>query len=153
VRSAWDALAPRTCQKIKGYVSLCMFHHLLISFQESLRLQRGLKNLTPEAFAHAVDAIQADIEWRRVRAIAAALHVDAVQKHSKFLDVTATSEADTYVNAISEPLEAAYEVLASCTNDELNDRKNCSIATYELEETSFVAADTEFDHFENIACM
>ncbi|KIK34603.1 hypothetical protein CY34DRAFT_17606 [Suillus luteus UH-Slu-Lm8-n1] len=119
--------------------------------RESLRLHRGLKSLTPVALAHAVDAIQADIEWRRVRAIAAALHVDAVQKHSKFLDVTATSEADTYVNAVSEPLETAYEVLASCTHDELNDRKNCSIATYELEETSFVAADTEFDHFENIA--
>ncbi|KAG1763817.1 hypothetical protein EV702DRAFT_1051633 [Suillus placidus] len=119
--------------------------------RESTRLQRRLKSLTPVALAHAVVVIQADIEWRRVHAIAAALHVDAVQKHSKFLDVTATSEADTYVNAVSEPFEAAYEALASCTTDKLNDRKNCSIATYELEETSFVAADVEFDHFETTA--
>ncbi|KAG1848592.1 hypothetical protein C8R48DRAFT_677243 [Suillus tomentosus] len=119
--------------------------------RESTRLQRRLKNLTPVALAHAVIAIQADIEWRRVRAIAAALHVDAVQKHSMFLDVTAKSEAETYVNAVSEPFEAACESLASRTTDELNDRRNCTIAAYELDEMSFTAADTEFDHFENIA--
>ncbi|KAG1772864.1 hypothetical protein EV702DRAFT_1048473 [Suillus placidus] len=90
--------------------------------RESTRLQHRLKSLTPVALAHAVVAIQADIEWRQRAAIAAALHVDAVQKHSKFLDVTATSEADTYY------------------------------CHYKLEETSFVAADVEFDHFETIVC-
>jgi hypothetical protein len=115
-------------------------------------LQLRLKSLTPEARAHAMIAIQADIEWRRVRAIAAALHVDAVQKHSMFLDVTAKSEADTYVDAVLEPFETAFEALSSCTTEELDNRKNCSIAAYNLDETSFAAADIEFDHVENIAC-
>lgn len=152
MRSVRGALAPRICRKITGYVSLCILYYLLISFQERTRLQLRLKSLTPEARAHAVIAIQADIEWRRVRAIAAALHVDAVQKHSMFLDITAKSEADTYVDAVSEPFETAFDALSSCTTEELNNRRNCSIATYNLDETSFAAADIEFDHVENISC-
>ncbi|KAG1903789.1 uncharacterized protein F5891DRAFT_977349 [Suillus fuscotomentosus] len=89
--------------------------------RERTQLQLRLKSLTPEARAHAMIPIQVDIEWRHMRAIAAALHVNAVQKHS------------------------------ICTTEELENRKNCSIAVYNLDETSFAAADIEFDHVENIA--
>ncbi|KAG2131637.1 hypothetical protein DEU56DRAFT_914409 [Suillus clintonianus] len=116
-----------------------------------IRSQRMLKRLTPEARAQAMIAIQADIEWRRVRAIAAALHVDVVQQHSMFLDITAKSEAETYVNAAAEPFVTASEALAGYTADELNSRENCSIAAFDLDATSFATADTEFDHVENFA--
>jgi hypothetical protein len=115
-------------------------------------LQRRVQRLSPEALAQAVIAIQADVEWRRVRAIAAALRVDAVQQHSKFLDITVQSETEMYVSAASEPLNTAIEALAGCTTDEVADRKNCSIAAYDLDATSFVTADMEFDQVKNISC-
>lgn len=52
------------------------------------------KSLTPEVLSHAVIAVHADVEWRRVRAIAGALRVDATQEHFMFLDLLAKSEAD-----------------------------------------------------------
>ncbi|KAG0708109.1 hypothetical protein DFH29DRAFT_994363 [Suillus ampliporus] len=67
--------------------------------------KRRLEHLTPDALAQAIITIQADIEWRHVRALAAALHVDAVNQRSKFIGITVKSEAETYANAISEPLE------------------------------------------------
>lgn len=88
---------------------------MLISFQERTQLQRRLQSLTPEVLSHAVIAVHADVEWRRVGAIAGALRVDGVQEHFMFLDLLAKSEADTYVNAFSEPLETAIGALSSYT--------------------------------------
>lgn len=111
-----------------------------------------MQHLSPEALAQAVIAVQADIEWRRVRAIAAALRVDAVHQHSKFLDITVQSETETYINASSEPFNTAIEALSGCTTDELIDRKNCSITAYELDATSFATADMEFEQVQSFAC-
>ncbi|KAG1790436.1 uncharacterized protein HD556DRAFT_1310644 [Suillus plorans] len=112
--------------------------------------KRRLEHLTPAALAQAVIAIQADIEWRRVRALAAALHVNALNQCSKFIGITVKSEAETYGNAVSEPLETAIEALSGCTTDDLND-SSCRIAVYERDVTSFATADTEFDEVEKFA--
>jgi len=73
------------------------------------------ESLTPEVLSHAVIAVHADVEWRRVGAIAGALRVDGVQEHFMFLDLLAKSEADTHANAFSEPLETAIGALSSYT--------------------------------------
>jgi hypothetical protein len=70
-----------------------------------LQDKRRLEKLTPAALAQAIVAIQADIEWRRVRALAAALHVDALKQRSKFIGITVKSEAEAYADAVSEPVE------------------------------------------------
>jgi len=98
-------------------------------------------------------AIQADIEWRHMHALAAALHVDALNKHSKFIGITIKSEAETYANAVSEPLKTAIQALSSCTANELNNDKNNSITVYQHDVTSFATADSEFDEVESFACV
>jgi hypothetical protein len=122
--------------------------HLLILFQDKCRLE----HLTPTTLAQAVIAIQADIEWRCVRALAAALHVNALNQHSKFISITIKSEAETYANAVLEPLETAIQALSSCTANELNNDKNNSITVYQHDVTSFATADSEFDEVESFAC-
>ncbi|KAG1869817.1 hypothetical protein C8R48DRAFT_699853 [Suillus tomentosus] len=69
------------------------------------------------------------------------------------IDLLAKSEADmdTCVNAISEPLETAIGALSSYTTDELSDCRNSSVAAFNLDFTSFVAArlpDTRFPHID-----
>jgi hypothetical protein len=115
-----------------------------------LQDKRRLEKLTPAALAQAIVAIQADIEWRRVRALAAALHVDALKQRSKFIGITVQSEAEAYADAVSEPVEKSIEALSSFTASELNDHS--SIAAYERDMTSFVTADAEFDEVERFAC-
>ncbi|KAG1767492.1 hypothetical protein EV702DRAFT_1203701 [Suillus placidus] len=119
-------------------------------FQDSARLARRMKSLSPEARAQAVVAIGANVEWRRARAVAAALQIDAIVQHKKFMCLTLESEAKTYVNAISEPLEISIEVLANCTASEIDDHESCSVAAYELELESFAIADKELDHAKSL---
>ncbi|KAG2111196.1 uncharacterized protein F5147DRAFT_651404 [Suillus discolor] len=132
-------------------VAHCTGSKDLSDSEERTQLQRRLQNLTPEVLSDAVIAVHANVEWRRVGAIAAALRVDAVQKHFMFLDLLAKSEADTHVNAVMEPLETAIGALSSDTTDELNDCRNSSIAAFNLDVTPFVAADTELDHVEDLS--
>ncbi|KAG1876100.1 hypothetical protein C8R48DRAFT_768940 [Suillus tomentosus] len=112
---------------------------------------QGIGAPDPAALAQAVIAIQADIEWRRVRALAAALHIDALNQRSKFISITVQSQAETYANATSEPLESAIEALSNCTTDELSNHTNHGITTYERDMTSFVTADSQFDEVESFA--
>ncbi|KAG2132821.1 hypothetical protein DEU56DRAFT_757312 [Suillus clintonianus] len=120
------------------------------SFQGKTRLARRMKSLSPEARAQATIAIGANVEWRRARAVAAALKIDAIVQHKKFMCLTLESEAKTYVNAASEPLDTSMEALVNCTASELDDRESCSVATYKLELESFTAADKELDHVEHL---
>lgn len=137
---------------VQGVCQSMCFELLIINMLILLQDKRRLERLTPDALAQAVIAIQADIEWRRVRALAAALHVDAVNQRSKFIGITVKSEAETYANAAAEPFETAVKALASCSTDELKNHGNSSIAAYERDVTSFATADTEFDDVENYAC-
>lgn len=85
--------------------------------------------------------------------MAAALQIDAIVQHKKFMFLTLESEAKTYVNALSEPFETSIETLANCTASELDDCENCSVAAYQLELDSFVIADKELDHAESSICV
>ncbi|KAG2054021.1 hypothetical protein BDR06DRAFT_971925 [Suillus hirtellus] len=96
--------------------------------RDKSQLHHRMERLSPEALAQAVVAVQANIEWRH-------------------------GEMETYINAASEPLNTAIEVLSSSTSDELVNHKNCSIAAYEDDAMLFATADTEFDQVQSFACM
>ncbi|KAG1876132.1 hypothetical protein C8R48DRAFT_669327 [Suillus tomentosus] len=119
------------------------------SFQDKARLARRIKSLSPEARAQAAIAIGANVEWRRARAVAAALQIDAIVQHKKFMYLTLESEAKAYVSAILEPSETSIEALANCTASELDDREKCSVAAYQLELESFTIVDKELDNTES----
>lgn len=54
--------------------------------------RRGLK----EAMAQAVLTKEADLEWRRLSALATAWRIEASERHTKFLHMVLKCEADTY---------------------------------------------------------
>jgi hypothetical protein len=112
-----------------------------------------LKSLSPEARAQAVVAIGADVEWRRARAVTAALKIDAIEQHRKFMCLTLECEAKTYVNAVSEPLETSIEALANSTTSRIDVEKSCSVATYEHDLESFATADKALDNAEDLTCV
>lgn len=118
--------------------------------RDKARLERRLKSLFPEARAQAVVALGADVEWKRARTVAAALKIDAIVQHKKFIDLILESEAGAHVNAISEPPEISVEVMANCTAVELDDREDCSVAAHQPELESFTIADKELDHAESL---
>lgn len=140
--------SPKVCQSM--YVGY--YYYLLISFQDKARLERRIQSLSPEARAQAVVAIGAHVEWRRARAVAAALQIDAIVEHKKFMCLTLASEASSYANAVSESLETSIETLVDFKLDELNDRETCSVSTYELEAAAFTDADKQFDVAESLTC-
>jgi len=123
---------------------------LLDSPKDKARLERRIQSLSPEARAQAVVAIGAHVEWRRARAVAAALQIDAIVEHKKFMCLTLASEASSYANAVSESLETSIETLVDFKLDELNDRETCSVSTYELEAAAFTDADKQFDVAESL---
>ncbi|KIK33872.1 hypothetical protein CY34DRAFT_110495 [Suillus luteus UH-Slu-Lm8-n1] len=106
--------------------------------------------MSPEARAQATIAIGANVEWRRARAVAAALKIDAIVQHKKYMSLNLESKANAYVNAISEPPEISMEVMDNCTAVELDDREDCSVAAYQVEVESFVIADKELDDAESL---
>lgn len=112
-----------------------------------------MKSMSPEARAQATIAIGANVEWRRTHAVAAALKIDAIVQHKKFMSLNLESEANAYVNAISEPPETSIEAMDNCTAVELDDREDCSVAAYQVEVESFVIADKELDDAESLTCM
>ncbi|KAG2120987.1 uncharacterized protein F5147DRAFT_663918 [Suillus discolor] len=125
---------------------------LLDSPKDKARLERRMQSLSPEARAQAVIAIGANVEWRRARAVAAALQIDAIVEHKKFMYLTLASEATSYANAVSESLETSIETLVDGTLDELDDRERCSVSVYELEAAAFTNADKELDVAESLTC-
>lgn len=87
-----------------------------------------------------------------MHAVAAALQIDTIVEHKKFMHLTFVSEAESYVNAVLEPVKTSIQALASCTSNKLDNHEKCSLAAYEHKALSFVTADKEFDNTENLTC-
>jgi len=96
-------------------------------------LEHTLKNLSSEARAQATTA------WC----------IEAMEQHSKLLHMVLEREAEVYANAASEPLNTSVKELVNC---KLEDQKECTIAVYDDDTTSFAEADAELDHMETFVC-
>ncbi|KAG1759633.1 hypothetical protein EDD22DRAFT_849118 [Suillus occidentalis] len=116
-------------------------------------LEHTLKNLSSEARTQAVVTQHAEVEWRRLCALTTAWRIEAMEQHSKLLHMVLEREAEVYANAASEPLNTSMKELVNCTTkEELEDQKECTIAVYDDDTTSFAEADAELDHMETFVC-
>jgi hypothetical protein len=110
-----------------------------------------LSDLSSEAIAQAVLTKEADVEYRRLSAMAMAWRIEATERHTKFLHMLLEQAADKYVSASSEDLETLVPVLASSRKEELEDHRDFSVAAYSRDAASFAAADEQLNHLETLA--
>jgi hypothetical protein len=115
------------------------------------QLRRGLKHLSTEAMAQAVLTKEADLEWRRLSALATAWRIEASERHTKFLHMVLECEADTYASAASEPLDTSLQALVESSKEELQDRTDFDVVTYDRDATSFAVADEQLSGMESYA--
>ncbi|KAG1792269.1 uncharacterized protein HD556DRAFT_1380090 [Suillus plorans] len=60
-------------------------------------LESRLQSLSPEAIAQAVATKQADVEWRRMRALTTAWEIQAIEEHKRFLQMVLEDDGDAYM--------------------------------------------------------
>ncbi|KAG2087905.1 uncharacterized protein F5147DRAFT_781170 [Suillus discolor] len=104
-------------------------------------VEHGLRNMSSEAVAQAVLTKEADLEWKRLRALASAWEIEILLE----------DEAACLANASKEPLAISLESLANYSMEELKTRTAFSIAAYSQDRTSFIATDAQLDHLEFLA--
>ncbi|KAG1850467.1 hypothetical protein C8R48DRAFT_676690 [Suillus tomentosus] len=96
------------------------------------QLQHSLSDLSNEAVAQAVLTKEADVEYRRLSAMAMAWQIEAT-------------------DASSEDLETLVPALASSRKEELRDRTDFGVAAYSHDAASFTVADEQLNHLEKLA--
>ncbi|KAG1722746.1 hypothetical protein EDD22DRAFT_962149 [Suillus occidentalis] len=99
--------------------------------------EHGLKHFSNEAIAQAVLTKEADLEWKRLSALASAWEI----------------EARSYTSSTSQPLISALETIANSDLDsaELQSRMAFAISSYSEDKSSYSAADAQLDHLEYLA--
>ncbi|KAG2157243.1 hypothetical protein DEU56DRAFT_905906 [Suillus clintonianus] len=96
-------------------------------------LESRLQHLSSGAIAQAVITKQADIEWRRVRALATAW-IQAIEEHKRFLQMVLEDDE-----------------LSKGSVDELNERLHSCMAAYSPDVTSLAVGHKQLDLMEDIA--
>ncbi|KAG2095314.1 uncharacterized protein F5147DRAFT_656961 [Suillus discolor] len=114
-------------------------------------LENRLQSLSPEAIAQAVLTKQADVEWRRMRALTTAWEIQAIEEHKRFLQMVLEDDSDTYVNAASEPWDTSLQGISRGNVDELNERLHFCVAVYKPDITSLAVGDKQLDLVEGMA--
>jgi len=101
--------------------------------------------------AQAVLTKEADLEWRRLSALATAWRIEPSERHTKFLHMVLECEADTYASAASEPLDTSLQALVESSKEELQDRTDFDVVAYDRDATSFAVADEQLSGMESYA--
>lgn len=107
--------------------------------------------MSSEAMAQAVLTKEADLEWKRLRALASAWEIEVSQRHTRLLQILLEDKAACLANASKEPMVVSFEALANCSMEELKTRTAFSIAAYGQDRTSFIATDAQLDYLEGLA--
>ncbi|KAG1791582.1 uncharacterized protein HD556DRAFT_1385557 [Suillus plorans] len=66
-------------------------------------LEGRLQHLSSKAIAQAVVMKQADVQWRRMRALTTAWEIQAITEHKIFLQMVLQDDGSTHASAASEP--------------------------------------------------
>ncbi|KAG1794644.1 uncharacterized protein HD556DRAFT_1308002 [Suillus plorans] len=112
-------------------------------------LERCLGRLSPGAAAQAVVTMHADIEWRRVCALATAWEIYASEEHLKFLHMVLEDEGEEYANASQEPLGISVQELVRSNETDIKEQIDCSVTAYSDNIALFSVGDTQLDYLEN----
>ncbi|KAG1816989.1 hypothetical protein EV424DRAFT_1540570 [Suillus variegatus] len=115
------------------------------------QLRCGLRHLSHEAMAQAVLTKEADIESRRLSAMATAWRIEVSERHTKFLHMVLECDADTYASAASERLDSSVQALVNCSKEELQDHVNFGAVAYKHDVMSFAVADEQLTDMEGYA--
>ncbi|KAG2737553.1 hypothetical protein P692DRAFT_20761460 [Suillus brevipes Sb2] len=116
-------------------------------------LQRRLQNLSSQAVAQAVVTKEADVEWRRLRALTTAWEIHAIEQHQKFLYMVFEDDSQIYTSAASEPLITSIQEFSNSNMENLQRRIEDCRATFGPDAMSFAVADSQLDLVEDIACV
>jgi hypothetical protein len=108
--------------------------------------------MSSEALAQAVVTKEADVEWRRMRALTTAWEIHAIEQHQKFLYMVLEDDGQTYADAVSEPLITSVKELSKCSKEDLQGRIEYCMATYGPDAMSFAVGDSQLDVVEGMAC-
>ncbi|KAG1896080.1 uncharacterized protein F5891DRAFT_983778 [Suillus fuscotomentosus] len=123
------------------------------SCQGKVLAEHGLKHMSCEAIAQAVLTKEADLEWKRMCALASAWEIEVLRRHERLAHIIHNDKARIYASATSEPLLASLETLANSDLDsgELQSRLAFAIAAYSQDKSLYSATDEQFDHLEHLA--
>lgn len=119
--------------------------------QGNVKLEHDLQQLSPEAVAQAVVTMHAEVEFRRVRALARAHEINATTQRLRLLHMVLEDEGETYANAALEPLDTSIGGFVKCGTKQTREDINLGVAAYSREAMSFAIADSQLDHFEGTA--
>lgn len=116
-------------------------------------VERGLKHLSCEAIAQAVLTKEADLEWKRLCALASAWEIEACRRHERLVRIIHDDKARTYASAASESLLTSLETLVNSNLDsgELQTRMAFAISAYSEDRSLYSAAYTQLDNLEYLA--
>ncbi|KAG1723903.1 hypothetical protein EDD22DRAFT_853895 [Suillus occidentalis] len=120
---------------------------------DPVELERDLQQLSPQAVAQAVVTMHAEVEFRRVRALARAHEINATSQRLRLLHMVLEDEGEVYANAASEPLDTSVEEIFKYKKNRVPDSIGQGIATYSQDVMSFAVADSHLDCFEGTARM
>ncbi|KAG0693935.1 hypothetical protein DFH29DRAFT_1006795 [Suillus ampliporus] len=95
--------------------------------------------------------LETDVEWRRVRALATAWEIQAIEEHKRFLQMVLKDDGDTYASAASEPWNTSLQELSKGSVDELNEHLHFCTAAYSPDVTSLAVGEKQLDLIEDIA--
>ncbi|KAG1872248.1 hypothetical protein F4604DRAFT_1925868 [Suillus subluteus] len=118
------------------------------TYQSKDVLKRRMKQLTSEAAAQAVVTMHADVEWRRVCALATAWEIYASEEHLKFPHMVLEDEGERYANAAWEPLGTSIQELTRSHEEDIKEKIDSSIAAYSHDVTLFTVGDAQLDYLE-----
>lgn len=106
-----------------------------------------------EAIAQAVLTKEADLEWKRLCALASAWELETLRRHTRLARIIYDDKARSYASSTSEPLLASLETLVNSGLDskELQSRMAFAIAAYSEDKFVYSGADVQFDHLEQLA--
>lgn len=121
--------------------------------QGKVLVQRGLKHLSSEAIAQAVLTKEADLEWKRLSALASAWEIEVFRRHKRLARIIHDDKARTYASSASEPLLTSLETLVNSNLDsgELQTRMAFAVSAYSEDKSLYSAADAQLDNLEHLA--
>jgi hypothetical protein len=119
------------------------------TYQSEEIIERRLRRLSSEAAAQAAVTMHADVEWRRVCALATAWEIYASEEHLKFLHMVLEDEGKTYASAAQEPLGTSIQELVTSHKDDIEERIDSGVAAYSEDVTSFAVGDAQLEYFES----